>query len=80
MIYDTYYKLKFFHFDENREKDSISPTFEYPPHFESIEDAEIAAKYWMGKGFFDAVRCDKYTDPILEFSGTMESGVFIMKK
>jgi hypothetical protein len=77
---DTYYKLTFFAFTEDRDKDVLTPSFEYPLHFDTIEDAEIAAKYWMSKGFFDACRCDRYNDPLLQFSGTIESGKFIIVK
>lgn len=61
-------------------------TFDYPAHFDTVDDAKVFAEFWMSLGFFDACRCDKHIDPIfkfpceLKFPGELKAGVFILDR
>lgn len=79
---DTYYKLTFFKFTESTGPGgSVNPAFQDPSHYGTQEDAELVAKYWMQQGFFDAVRCDAYTEG-LAFSSikSLHTGEFAIKR
>ena len=77
---DEYYMLQFFKFVDDNSGDRPLPTFQYPAHFDTLDDAKAFAEFWMSFGFFDACRCDKHIDPILQFSGELKAGVFVLDK
>lgn len=77
---DEYYMLQFFKFVDDGSGDTPLPTFEYPAHFDTADDAKKFAEFWMHFGFFDACRCDKHIDPVFQFSGELKAGVFILDR
>lgn len=77
---DEYYMLQFFKFVDDNSGDEPLPTFQYPAHFDTQDDAKAFAEFWMSFGFFDACRCDKHIDPIFQFSGELKCGIFILDR